>query len=158
MYTTYSTNLDGTKMQAMIFMEDTGSITTFIPNIIPQSFASSVSDYSNRFPNTTGDSLGILLDNETGSTKNQPVQELYNATFTGVDIVNTTRSYVIQFSNNEKVSGSGTVLRTGIVSSKGLIGYWNFNEGSGTTAYDTSGLENNGTLTGTVSWTGGKVG
>jgi len=37
----------------------------------------------------------------------------------------------------------------------GLVGHWNFDEGSGTTVNDTSGLGNNGTLAGTPSWTTG---
>jgi len=41
---------------------------------------------------------------------------------------------------------------------KGLVGYWSFNEGSGTIAYDYSGNNNNGTLTNGPTWTQGKVG
>lgn len=40
----------------------------------------------------------------------------------------------------------------------GLIGYWNFDQGSGTTATDSSGSGNNGTLTNGPTWTTGKVG
>ncbi len=36
-----------------------------------------------------------------------------------------------------------------------LIGMWNFDEGTGSTAYDETGYENNGTLYGTPSWTTG---
>ena len=39
----------------------------------------------------------------------------------------------------------------------GLVGYWNFDEGSGTVANDTSGNNNNGTING-ATWTAGKVG
>jgi hypothetical protein len=35
---------------------------------------------------------------------------------------------------------------------KGLVGYWTFDEGSGTTAYDSSGRGNNGTLTNNPIW------
>ncbi len=43
--------------------------------------------------------------------------------------------------------------------SSGLIGYWNFNEGSGTTAFDTSGNNNHGTLVSNPQWvTSGKEG
>lgn len=154
-YTTYSTNFKGTKMQAMVFMEEGGKVSTFVPDIIPMTFANPTSDYSIRFPNTTWDTLGILLSNGTGSMKNQPVQE----SGTGVDVVNTTESYILQFSNDEKISGSGMVLKTGIISAKWLVGYWNFDEGSGTIAYDISSMGNNGTLSGSsVTWTGGKVG
>ena len=37
----------------------------------------------------------------------------------------------------------------------GLVGYWSFDEGSGTTAHDTSGNQNDGTIYG-ANWTGGK--
>jgi prepilin-type N-terminal cleavage/methylation domain-containing protein len=45
----------------------------------------------------------------------------------------------------------------------GLVGYWNFDEGTGTIAYDLSGYGNNGTLnnfnfTAISGWTTGKVG
>ena len=40
----------------------------------------------------------------------------------------------------------------------GLVGYWNFNEGSGTTAADSSGGGNNGTLVNGPTWITGKVG
>jgi prepilin-type N-terminal cleavage/methylation domain-containing protein len=40
---------------------------------------------------------------------------------------------------------------------KGMVGYWSFDEGSGTTAYDRSGNNNNGTLINGPTWTQGKV-
>lgn len=40
----------------------------------------------------------------------------------------------------------------------GLVGYWNFNEGSGTTANDSSGSGNNATLMNGPTWTTGRVG
>jgi prepilin-type N-terminal cleavage/methylation domain-containing protein len=40
----------------------------------------------------------------------------------------------------------------------GLVGYWSFDEGSGTTANDYSGYGNNGTLVNGPTWTTGKVG
>jgi hypothetical protein len=42
--------------------------------------------------------------------------------------------------------------------SRGLVGYWSFDEGNGTTAYDASGYANSGTLAGGTQWTTGKVG
>ena len=39
---------------------------------------------------------------------------------------------------------------------QGLIGYWNFDEGSGTIAHDTSGSGYNGTVNGAV-WTAGEI-
>jgi hypothetical protein len=41
---------------------------------------------------------------------------------------------------------------------KGMIGYWSFDEGAGTTAYDRSGYGNNGTLYNSPTWTTGQVG
>ena len=62
-----------------------------------------------------------------------------------------------------------TVLSTGIVSfgppqtvsSAGLVGYWTFDEGAGSTAADSSGNGNNGTLTNmdpAGDWVSGKIG
>lgn len=41
---------------------------------------------------------------------------------------------------------------------QGLIGYWSFDEGSGSVATDTSGYGNNGTLQGGPTWVTGKIG
>ncbi|MBI5360562.1 MAG: DUF2341 domain-containing protein [Planctomycetes bacterium] len=40
----------------------------------------------------------------------------------------------------------------------GLVGSWNFDEGLGTAVADTSGNSNNGTLSGTPTWSAGKFG
>ena len=40
----------------------------------------------------------------------------------------------------------------------GLVGWWKFDEGSGTVAYDSSGNGNNGNLTNGPTWTTGKIG
>jgi hypothetical protein len=42
--------------------------------------------------------------------------------------------------------------------SSGLVGYWSFDEGAGTTAYDSSGNGNNGTLINSPVWSAGKYG
>ncbi|KPK37787.1 MAG: hypothetical protein AMJ65_13795, partial [Phycisphaerae bacterium SG8_4] len=39
-----------------------------------------------------------------------------------------------------------------------LIGWWKFDEASGTTAYDSSGNGNHGTLIGNPQWVAGKIG
>jgi len=39
-----------------------------------------------------------------------------------------------------------------------LVGYWKFDEGSGTTAYDSSGNGNDGTLNGGAQWVAGQLG
>jgi hypothetical protein len=40
----------------------------------------------------------------------------------------------------------------------GLVGWWKFDEGSGTVAYDSSGNGNDGNLTNGPTWTTGKIG
>jgi hypothetical protein len=45
-----------------------------------------------------------------------------------------------------------------LFNSTGLVGYWNFDERSGTIAYDKSGNNNNGTLVNGPIWAQGKVG
>ena len=59
----------------------------------------------------------------------------------------------------------GVQKYTGGVSNNGLVGYWSFNEGTGTVATDYSGNKNTGTLvsmsnppTSTSGWTTGKLG
>jgi len=42
--------------------------------------------------------------------------------------------------------------------SRGLVGYWSFDEGKGNIAYDASGNGNNGTLTNGPKWTNGRNG
>lgn len=46
---------------------------------------------------------------------------------------------------------------TEIAALYGLVGYWKFDETSGSTAADSSGLGLNGTVVGTPSWTAGKI-
>jgi hypothetical protein len=44
------------------------------------------------------------------------------------------------------------------ISKADLVGWWKFDEGSGTTAYDSSGNGNDGTLIGNPQWVAGKIG
>jgi hypothetical protein len=52
-------------------------------------------------------------------------------------------------------AGSGGAAGNG---SPGLIGWWRFDENSGTTAQDSSGNFNHGTLVGGADWTNGRLG
>ena len=57
------------------------------------------------------------------------------------------------------ITSASTIIRP--VMNSGLVGYWNFQEGTGTTAYDKSGKRNHGTLTNmdpTTDWVDGKLG
>jgi hypothetical protein len=48
------------------------------------------------------------------------------------------------------------LVKDGILN--GLVGWWKFDEGSGTVAYDSSGNGNDGNLTNGPTWTTGKIG
>lgn len=50
------------------------------------------------------------------------------------------------------------VVAAGSEARADLVGYWNFDEGSGPTAYDLSGQGNNGTVVGSPSWVPGVAG
>jgi hypothetical protein len=64
---------------------------------------------------------------------------------------------------NVTVANQGTCTETFDVSlyansSQGLVGYWKFDEGTGTKAYDSSGNGNNGALVNGPTWVDGKIG
>ncbi len=61
-------------------------------------------------------------------------------------------------SNSVGSATSNSATLTVGSSGGGLVGYWNLNEGSGTTAADTSGFGHNGTLTSGPVWTAGRIG
>ncbi|MEK7113544.1 MAG: Ig-like domain-containing protein, partial [Patescibacteria group bacterium] len=63
-------------------------------------------------------------------------------------------------SSNQTTSAALTVTVSngGGAPPGGLVGYWSFNEGSGSTASDSSGNNNTGTLTNGPTWTAGKLG
>ncbi len=107
-YTTYSTNALQTKMQLMAFLEDGSKVTSYIPGITELSAATNT-NYAARSPMTRWDTLGILLG--TGTTLNQPVQELLSESFTGIDVVSTSTGYTAVFSRDDSVSGTGTTLQ-----------------------------------------------
>lgn len=148
MYITYATNLNQSKMQAMAFLENGSSVTVF-NEIIDITHANGGSNYSSRFPTTTWDNVGILL--ASGSLL--PIQE----TGTGLDIMNTNSSYIMQFNNSEKITGTGTVLKTGI-GGVWLVGYWDMDAATGTGINDMSGKWNTLIVgNGALSFTGGKI-
>lgn len=153
---TYLVNSIRTKYQLLSFLEDGSNVSLSYRSLLPageglgvSSVYADTSDYSKRFVLTKGDALGVLLASGTMV----PVQ----VSGTGVDILNTTGSYVMQFDNSTKVSGSGIVLKSGIVSTKGLVGYWDMETMSGGKLMDLSGNGNDGTMSGTTS-SGGKLG
>lgn len=128
---------------------------------IPGTDTAYAASYDARSPLLRGSQLGILLGTATGSTLNQPVQELYNgASFTGVDVVNTEIVYNAVFSKSDTVSGTGLILFTNISNRNAeiinninlasldasLVGYWDMETLSGALLKDLSGKGNNGGL------------
>jgi len=57
-----------------------------------------------------------------------------------------------------EVLGRGSTYEELTTQESALVGYWKFDEGSGTTANDSSGYGNNGTLYNGPTWTSGEVG
>lgn len=138
-YYTYVTNASYSKYQILELMEDGSTLGMSDAFGITHVYAG----YETRTPATKGSSLGVLLGN-TGSSLNVPVQELYVAgSFTGVDVFTTTGSYLMQFDKDTKISGTGIVLKSGIISPKGLIGYWDMETVSWGLLKDLSGNGNN---------------
>jgi len=64
---------------------------------------------------------------------------------------------IVTTTEEGKVTGVRT-FAVSVAASGGLIGYWNFNEGSGTTAADSSGNNNTASFNGAPSWVTGKSG
>ena len=56
---------------------------------------------------------------------------------------------------NGYFGGGGTIPEDTMT--RGLVGYWSFDEGSGNIAYDISGAGNHGTLMNNPTWSDGKV-
>ena len=60
--------------------------------------------------------------------------------------------------NTTTSASVGVTVGSGTVASPGLVGYWKFDDASGTTAVDSSGVGNTGTLVNGPTWTTGKIG
>lgn len=151
-YYTYSTNSNQNIYQVFWLFEESKDISLVSP--IPEVYANS---YSERYARSKWSNLGILIG--TGSNLNQPVQEL---SLTGVDILNTTDNYTIFFDKNTQITGTGLVLKAGIVSTQGMVGYWDMETMSSWKLVDMSGNGNEGTLTGSsvptlIAWKVGKA-
>ncbi|RLI73252.1 hypothetical protein DRP04_16015, partial [Archaeoglobales archaeon] len=70
---------------------------------------------------------------------------------------NNTNTTVYLYYGNPEASSASDANSTFIRVIDGVVGSWHFDEGSGTTAYDTSGNDNDGTING-ATWTTGKFG
>jgi len=58
----------------------------------------------------------------------------------------------------ESITISTSSASSSVNLNSGLVGYWKFDEGTGTTAYDSSGNNNTGQWQGVGQWTSGQVG
>jgi len=80
----------------------------------------------------------------------------HSITLTGLS-PNTTYYYQVYSTDEAGNTGNSSIKSFTTTEETGLVGYWKFDEGSGSIAYDSSGNNNNGTIHG-ANWTTGKIG
>src|SRR5437867_11877692 len=125
--------------------------TVATPTITPNggSFTSSVS------VTTATATSGASIYYTTNGTSPTQSSTLYNGAITLTsDAVVTAKAFKSGYNPSAEVSASFTQATT----SSGLVAYWKFDEGSGTTVADSSGNGNTGTLTNGALWSAGIVG
>ena len=95
----------------------------------------------------------------TGEPAPKPAGSSETFTVTGLS-PNTTYYFALKTAdevpNWSPISNSPSGKTTQVAG--GLVGYWKFDEGAGTTAVDSSGNNNNGTLIDNPDWVDGKIG
>lgn len=152
-YYTFTTNAAQNKYQILSLLESS-SMVAVMPGV-PTAYAAGA--YDVRTPIMRGDSLGILLG--TGASLNQPIQEQYSGSFTGVDVVSTPNMYAAWLGNKDVITGTGSALFTGIsirnvdlltdktlaATDASLVGWWDMETLTGTLLRDLSGKGNHGT-------------
>ena len=74
-----------------------------------------------------------------------------------VDVGNT-YTYKVEAGNSAGTSAASNPAIATAPAVPGLVGYWQFNEGVGTTTADASGAGDTGTLSGEVTWIPGRIG
>jgi hypothetical protein len=96
----------------------------------------------------------FLVDGASvGSISNSPFSVSWNSR----GVANGSHSIqarALDVTGNQALSSSinVTVQNAALTISNGMIGYWQFNDGSGSAASDSSGNGNNGTLVGSATW------
>ncbi len=108
-----------------------------------------------RFTNSTDDELGYWLE-ECQLNETDNATAWVNVT----SIPNNTNTTIYMYYGNPSVSSTSSIDNTFIREIDGtqpVRGSWRMNEGSGTTAYDTSGNANDGTINGGETWVDGKI-
>lgn len=116
---------------------------------------------------TGADTNWHIIDNF--SIRTEPIEE-HDVAITNVVPYKTVVTQNFSSSVNVSVENQGNYTETfdlslyaesdtePIVNKTGLVGYWKLDEGNGTTAYDSSGNNNTGTLVNNPLWTDGKYG
>lgn len=92
--------------------------------------------------------IAVLDDGDGRVVFDTSFTRLFDAGFAGFNwiLIGDTLQYVRNIA--DWLTGDGNQPPT-----TGLVGYWSFDEGSGTIAHDSSGIGNDGTLLGGVTWT-----
>ncbi len=112
--------------------------------------AGSSGSYQYQFSRTGPDTGGTTVITQPYSTSNT-----WNWTTTSLMTGSNTISVSVKDGTGATASATAVYILT---SPSGLVGYWKFNEGSGATTADSSGLGNNGTLENGAAWTSGVSG
>jgi hypothetical protein len=142
--------------QASAWFSNSGASGSIVatPTITPNggSFANSVS--VTMASATSGTSIHYTTD---GSTPTQS-STLYSGPITLTSSATVkAKAFKSGYNASAEASASFTKSSTGTVSS-GLVAYWNFDEGNGTTAADSSGNGNHGKLVNGPQWAAGITG
>ena len=101
---TYYLTKDRKSLQLLALMEEAWNTASVLWS------STYAADYSERFPKVYGRKLWILTQAET----NTPVQELPAYASTPFDLSNETQSFTAHLSNEEKLTGTGIVLRSSV--------------------------------------------
>jgi len=107
-----------------------------------------------RFGDTTGKVLNYWIEPNTCNTTSTKI-------WVKIPSIPTSGTTIYLYYGNSSVSSQSNAQSTFIRIIDGVVGSWHFDEGSGTTAYDTSGNDNDGSLTNMdpdTDWVDGKFG
>ncbi len=134
-------------------------------------YAPSITSWSNSKTNNNSLTLAINTSEAVNfnATANQTITT-WNWYKDGVNQINNFDNFTTSFAttgihtirvnatNQNGTSGTITWTITVQVPAGGPVGYWKFDENTGTTASDSSGYGNNGTIFGGATWVPGKIG
>ena len=104
-----------------------------------------------RFKDTDGTSLNYWIEPGTENTSSTKIWVKVP------NIPGSSTKTIYMYYGNLSATSESNATNTFIRVIDGVVGSWHFDEGSGTTAYDTSGNDNDGTIYG-ATWTDGKFG